>query len=94
MTIGEHVVVEPYVVCGECAPGTSVGFPAESAYGGGLHDALEGEGIRVAQRVVPGGIPKPSFDNGIDDVAERLWQIHDSPGPFRTMLIPLEDGRE
>ncbi len=94
MTVGEHVVVEPYVSCGECAPGTSVAFPAESACGEMLHDALEGEGIRVVQLVIPGGIPKLKLDNGIDDVAERNWQIHDAPGPFRTMLIPLEEGRE
>ncbi len=74
--------------------GTSIAFPAESAYGEMLHDALEDEGIRVVQLVIPGGIPKLRLENGIDDVAERIWQIHGSPGPFRTMLIPLEEGRE
>ena len=74
--------------------GTSVAFPAESAYGEMLHDALEGEGIRVAQLVIPGGIPKLQLANGIDDVADRIWDLHVGAGPFRTMLIPLEDGRE
>lgn len=74
--------------------GTSVAFPAESAYGEMLHDALEGEGVRVVQLVIPGGIPKLRLENGIDDVAERIWELHASGGPFRTMLIPLEDGRE
>ncbi len=74
--------------------GTSVAFPAESAYGEMLHDALADEGIRVVQLVIPGGIPKLRLPNGIDDVAERIWEIQSSPGPFRTMLIPLEDGRE
>lgn len=74
--------------------GTSVAFPAESAYGEMLHDALEGEGIRVAQLVIPGGIPKLQLVNGIDDVADRIWDLHAVAGPFRTMLIPLEDGRE
>jgi len=74
--------------------GTSVAFPAESAYGEMLHDALEGEGIRVAQLVIPGGIPKLELPNGIDDVADRIWELHAVAGPFRTMLIPLEDGRE
>ncbi|MGZ0712706.1 SDR family NAD(P)-dependent oxidoreductase (plasmid) [Coraliomargarita sp. W4R53] len=74
--------------------GTSVAFPAESAYGEMLHDALEGEGIRVAQLVIPGGIPKLQLPNGIDDVADRIWHLHNADGPFRTMLIPLEDGRE
>jgi len=74
--------------------GTSVAFPAESAYGEMLHDALESEGIRVGQLVIPGGIPKLGLPNGIDDVADRIWEIHASAGQFRTMLIPLEDGRE
>lgn len=74
--------------------GTSVAFPAESAYGEMLHDALKDEGIRVVQLVIPGGIPKLRLPNGIDDVAERIWQIQSTPGPFRTMLIPLEEGRE
>lgn len=74
--------------------GTSVAFPAESAYGEMLHDALADEGIRVAQLVIPGAIPKLKLDNGIDDVAEHIWELHRTPGEFRTMLIPLEDGRE
>ena len=74
--------------------GTSVAFPAESAYGEMLHDALAAEGIRVAQLVIPGSIPKLRLENGIDDVAERIWQLHTADGPFRTMLIPLEEGRE
>jgi NADP-dependent 3-hydroxy acid dehydrogenase YdfG len=74
--------------------GTSVAFPAESAYGEMLHDALEGEGIRVSQLVIPGGIPQLELPNGIDDVADRIWELHANAGQFRTMLIPLEDGRE
>lgn len=74
--------------------GTSVAFPAESAYGEMLHDALEVEGVRVAQLVIPGAIPKLQLVNGLDDVADRIWGLHAVAGPFRTMLIPLEDGRE
>ena len=74
--------------------GTSVAFPAESAYGEMLHDALEDDGIRVSQLVIPGGIPQLQLPNGIDDVADRIWGLHAHAGPFRTMLIPLEDGRE
>lgn len=74
--------------------GTSVAFPAESAYGEMLHDALEGEGIRVIQLVIPGGIPQLQLPNGLDDVADRIWELQANAGPFRTMLIPLEDGRE
>lgn len=74
--------------------GTSVAFPAESAYGEMLHEALADEGVRVAQLVIPGGIPQLQLENGIDDVAARIWGLHAEPGEFRTMLIPLEDGRE
>jgi hypothetical protein len=74
--------------------GTSIAFPAESAYGEMLHDALEDEGVRVVQLVIPGGIPKLQLENGIDGVAERIWELHGSRGPFRTMLVPLEEGRE
>ena len=74
--------------------GTSIAFPAESAYGEMLHEALDDEGIRVSQLVIPGGIPQLQLANGIDDVAERIWHLHAVAGPFRTMLIPLEDGRE
>jgi len=74
--------------------GTSIAFPAESAYGEMLHDALADEGIVVVQLVIPGGIPKLRLKNGIDDVAARIWELHGSRGPFRTMLIPLEEGRE
>ncbi|MDY7543129.1 MULTISPECIES: SDR family NAD(P)-dependent oxidoreductase [unclassified Cryobacterium] len=74
--------------------GTSVAFPAESAYGEMLHDALADEGIRVNQLVIPGGIPQLQLANGIDGVADRIWELHAVAGPFRTMLIPLEDGRE
>ncbi len=74
--------------------GTSVAFPAESAYGEMLHDALADEGIRVAQLVIPGAIPKLQLENGIDDVAERIWELHTTPGEFRTLLVPLEEGRD
>lgn len=74
--------------------GTSVAFPAESAYGEMLHDALADEGIRVVQLVIPGSIPKLNLKNGLADVAERIWELHTAAGEFRTMLIPLEEGQE
>jgi short-subunit dehydrogenase len=74
--------------------GTSIAFPAASAYGEMLHDALADEGITVAQLVIPGAIPKLQLERGVDAVADRIWELHSEPGQFRTMLIPLEDGRE
>jgi len=74
--------------------GTSIAFPAESAYGEMLHDALADEGIRVTQLVIPGAIPKLQLENGLDTVADRIWDLHADAGEFRTMLIPLDEGRE
>ncbi len=74
--------------------GTSVAFPAESAYGEMLHEALVDEGINVTQLVIPGSIPKLQVEDGLDGVADRIWGLHQTPGQFRTMLIPLEEGRE
>ncbi|WP_062464701.1 SDR family NAD(P)-dependent oxidoreductase [Demequina soli] len=72
--------------------GTSVAFPAESAYGEMLHDALADEGVRVAQLVIPGAIPKLRYT--LDEVADRIWDLHLEDGAFRSMLIPLDEGRE
>ncbi|MDN4474368.1 SDR family NAD(P)-dependent oxidoreductase [Demequina sp. SYSU T00192] len=72
--------------------GTSVAFPAESAYGEMLHDALSEEGVRVVQLVIPGAIPKLRYT--LDEVADRIWGLHAGAEEFRTMLIPLDEGRE
>ncbi|WP_062316652.1 SDR family NAD(P)-dependent oxidoreductase [Demequina maris] len=72
--------------------GTSVAFPAESAYGEMLHDALAEEGVRVVQLVIPGAIPKLRYT--LDEVADRIWALHVGAEEFRTMLIPLDEGRE
>lgn len=72
--------------------GTSVAFPAESAYGEMLHEALAPEGVRVVQLVIPGSIPKLRYT--LEEVADRIWSLHLEDGGFRTMLIPLEEGRE
>lgn len=74
--------------------GTSVAFPAETAYGEMLHEALKDEGVNVVQLVIPGSIPKLQVDGGLDGVAERIFGLHATPGEFRTMLIPLDEGRE
>ncbi|MDN4481945.1 SDR family NAD(P)-dependent oxidoreductase [Demequina lignilytica] len=74
--------------------GTSVAFPAETAYGEMLHDALAPEGVHVCQLVIPGAIPMLPLERGLEDVADRIWDIHAGPGEFRTMLIPLDQGRE
>ncbi|WP_062466334.1 SDR family NAD(P)-dependent oxidoreductase [Demequina maris] len=72
--------------------GTSVAFPAESAYGEMLHEALAEDGVRVVQLVIPGAIPKLRYT--LDEVADRIWGLHAGAEDFRTMLIPLDEGRE
>ncbi|WP_297082112.1 SDR family oxidoreductase [uncultured Demequina sp.] len=74
--------------------GTSVAFPAESAYGEMLHEALADEPIRVSQMVIPGAIPKLQIEGGVVGVADRIWDLQASDGDFREMLIPLDEGRE
>lgn len=57
-------------------------FPAESADGEMLHDALEDGGVRVRRLVIPGGIPQLQLPNGINDVTARIWDLHAAAGGF------------
>lgn len=66
--------------------GTSIAFAGESAYGAILHDAVAAQGVQVRQLIIPGAIGggDPLFDP--DALAERLWQLHIVPGPFRVTV--------
>ncbi|WP_066913370.1 SDR family NAD(P)-dependent oxidoreductase [Millisia brevis] len=66
--------------------GTSVVFAAESAYGRLLHGALETEGIRVRQLIIPGAIGggDPRFDP--DTLAAHLWELHTTSGSHRVTV--------
>ncbi|MEU5169661.1 SDR family NAD(P)-dependent oxidoreductase [Streptomyces mutomycini] len=66
--------------------GTSVAFAAESAYGQMLHDALAGEGIHVAQLIIPRGIGGGEPDHEPDALADRIWSLHTERGAFRTFV--------
>jgi short-subunit dehydrogenase len=70
--------------------GTSVAFAAESAYGHLLHDALAGEGIHVAQLVVPGAIVAghPRKDPAV--LADTLWGLHRDRHGFRHFADDLD----
>lgn len=63
--------------------GTSTAFAGESAYGAMLHDALAPKGIHVAQLIIPGAIGggDPLYDPAA--LADQLWNLHASKGPFR-----------
>ncbi|MEU6443141.1 SDR family NAD(P)-dependent oxidoreductase [Streptomyces sp. NPDC047046] len=66
--------------------GTSVAFAAESAYGQMLHDALAGEGIHVAQLIIPRGIGGGEPNHEPDALADRIWSLHTERGTFRTFV--------
>jgi short-subunit dehydrogenase len=56
--------------------GTSVAFAAQSAYGRLLHDTLAGEGIHVAQLVIPGAIVPGHHRKDPAVLADTLWELH------------------
>ncbi|WP_177239877.1 SDR family NAD(P)-dependent oxidoreductase [Streptomyces monashensis] len=70
--------------------GTSIAFAAESAYGHLLHDRLAGEGIHVAQLVVPGAITPGHARKDPDVLAEVLWGLHRERHGFRHFADDLD----
>ncbi|MFR0355547.1 SDR family NAD(P)-dependent oxidoreductase [Streptomyces sediminimaris] len=70
--------------------GTSIAFAAESAYGHLLHDALAGEGIHVAQLVIPGAIVPghPRKDPAV--LADTLWDMHRTRHGYRHYADDLD----
>lgn len=66
--------------------GTSTAFAGESAYGAMLHDAATLHGVNVRQLIIPGAIGggDPLYDPAA--LAERIWQLHTTPGPFRVTV--------
>ncbi|MEV7324181.1 SDR family NAD(P)-dependent oxidoreductase [Streptomyces sp. NPDC093970] len=70
--------------------GTSIAFAAESAYGHLLHDRLAGEGIHVAQLVIPGAIVAGHARKDPAVLAETLWSIHRDRHGFRHYADDLD----
>jgi NADP-dependent 3-hydroxy acid dehydrogenase YdfG len=70
--------------------GTSVAFAAESAYAQMLHDALETEGIHVAQLIIPLGIGGGDPAHEPAALSETLWRIYSGRKDFRTFVTPLD----
>lgn len=66
--------------------GTSVAFAGESAYGAMLHEALAPAGIGVRQLIIPGAIGGGDPLHAPAALAERLWELHTRPGPFRVTV--------
>lgn len=66
--------------------GTSVAFAGESALVAMLHETLAPEGIHAAQLVVPGAIA----EDGVDEIAVKLWHMHTSPTDWRILNTPLD----
>ncbi|MER5517673.1 SDR family NAD(P)-dependent oxidoreductase [Streptomyces sp. NPDC002763] len=70
--------------------GTSIAFAAESAYGHLLHDRLAGEGIHVAQLVIPGAIVAGHARKDPAVLADTLWAMHRDRHGFRHYADDLE----
>ncbi|MBB3038073.1 hypothetical protein [Hoyosella altamirensis] len=66
--------------------GTSTAFAGESAYGAMLHDAATPRGVNVRQLIIPGAIGggDPLYDPAA--LADRIWQLHTTPGTFRVTV--------
>ncbi|MFT3942481.1 MAG: SDR family NAD(P)-dependent oxidoreductase [Ancrocorticia sp.] len=66
--------------------GTSTAFAGESAYGAMLHEALAPTGVNVRQLIIPGAIGggDPLFDPVA--LADRIWGLHVTLGPFRVTV--------
>ncbi|MFJ9815819.1 SDR family NAD(P)-dependent oxidoreductase [Streptomyces sp. NPDC101151] len=70
--------------------GTSIAFAAESAYGHLLHDRLAGEGIHVAQLVIPGAITPGHVRKDPAVLADTLWGMHRDRHGFRHYADDLD----
>ncbi|WP_225832353.1 SDR family NAD(P)-dependent oxidoreductase [Streptomyces sp. NK08204] len=70
--------------------GTSIAFAAETAYGHLLHDRLAGEGIHVAQLVIPGVITAGHVRKDPAVLAELLWGMHRDRHGFRHYADDLD----
>ncbi|MFE5119721.1 SDR family NAD(P)-dependent oxidoreductase [Streptomyces sp. NPDC056669] len=70
--------------------GTSIAFAAESAYGRLLHDTLAGDGIHVAQLIIPGAIVPGHEKKDPAVLADTLWTLHQDRHGFRHFADDLE----
>ena len=70
--------------------GTSIAFAGQSAYAQMLHDAVVGDGIHVAQLIVPGAISAGHPRKDPEVLADLLWSMHTGRGEFRTFAEPLD----
>ncbi|MEU6505715.1 SDR family NAD(P)-dependent oxidoreductase [Streptomyces sp. NPDC046942] len=70
--------------------GTSIAFAAESAYGRLLHERLAGEGIHVAQLVIPGAITPGHARKDPEVLAGVLWGMHRERHGFRHFADDLD----
>ncbi|GAB2470672.1 Rossmann-fold NAD(P)-binding domain-containing protein [Jatrophihabitans fulvus] len=74
------------VTPGRTVTGTSVAFAGQAAYARLLHDELAGEGIHVAQLVVPGQIVAGDPHKDPDVLARHLWDLHADRSQFRHVV--------
>ncbi|MFE9999988.1 SDR family NAD(P)-dependent oxidoreductase [Streptomyces avermitilis] len=70
--------------------GTSVAFAAESVYGHLLHDTLAGDGIHVAQLIIPGAIIPGHRRKDPAALADILWGLHQDRHGYRHFADDLD----
>ena len=63
--------------------GTSTALADETDYGAMLHEALTPQNTHVKQLTIPDAIGGGDPLYAPDALADRLWNIHARPGPFR-----------
>jgi NADP-dependent 3-hydroxy acid dehydrogenase YdfG len=66
--------------------GTSIAMAGEAAYAQMLHDTLANDGIYVAHFVVRVGIAPGNEPGDPDELAQQLWDLHESRNAFRTIV--------
>lgn len=70
--------------------GTTVAFAGETAYAMMLHEALEPDGIKVRQIIIPGSIEPGHPDKDPKALAEKIWQLHANSTEFRTFATEMD----
>jgi len=63
--------------------GTSIAFAGEGAYAKMLHDTVAGDGVHVAQLIIPGAIEPGDPDKDPGVLADTVWRLHINRDEFR-----------
>lgn len=70
--------------------GTTVAFAGETAYAQMLCEALEPDGIKVRQIIIPGSIEPGHPDKDPEILAATIWDMHANSTEFRTYATEMD----